>query len=547
MSEKLSTTATAERYEGYPAFEGMVAFRVQDATMPLFETDVSPECLWEAYLGKLPEARRQHYNCHACRRFIQKYGGLLRIENGHPFTILWAGEDVPSFFLPSVVAMQDLSLRARVTGVFLSPDRVWGTPEAGGWTHLAGPMFPSPFSERGKTAAQAMAEKTEDFKMLSRALADYSIDVARQAVRVLQADALSRGEKTLGVAQWFLTLHEKIEAVRGNRRENLIWQEVAVAPPGFAHIRSTMISTLLDDLLSGLSFDAISKRWSDKMHPLQYQRPTAAPAAGTVAQAEKLVEKLGLASALERRAARLEDVLAFEWRPPEPRVQRSGGVFGHLLNEQPKPGLNLPTTPITWEKFRRTILPGAQSIEIMVPSRGGFYGLVTAVHPDAAPLLQWDGLEGRPRNPVSWYFYHGGSNAVTWGLMPGWNPVSAVFLSPHNWQEPAKFTHQGAHAMFAIQNARAHLEIKVHDHGLVDLVDVMPRLVPKGQTADSAIVQAARVSYGEGTKHGERGPRLIRYLARTATRLRSRWWSSSSTTSCRSSSPASGSGTARPT
>lgn len=60
----------------------------------------------------------------------------------------------------------------------------------------------------------------------------------------------------------------------------------------------------------------------------------------------------------------------------------------------------------------------------------------------------------------------------------------------------------------------ARREIKVHDHGLVALVDVMPRLVPQGKTADFAIVQAARVSYGEGTKQVSEDRGLIRYLAR---------------------------------
>jgi thymidylate synthase (FAD) len=57
-------------------------------------------------------------------------------------------------------------------------------------------------------------------------------------------------------------------------------------------------------------------------------------------------------------------------------------------------------------------------------------------------------------------------------------------------------------------------EIPVHEHGFVALVDAMPRLIPDGQSADSAIVQAARVSYGEGTKkiHEDRG--LLRYLLR---------------------------------
>ena len=57
-------------------------------------------------------------------------------------------------------------------------------------------------------------------------------------------------------------------------------------------------------------------------------------------------------------------------------------------------------------------------------------------------------------------------------------------------------------------------EIKIADHGFVRLVDCMPRLVPDGQTADSAIVQAARVSYGEGTKKVNEDRGLIRYLMR---------------------------------
>src|SRR6266571_1689664 len=65
-----------------------------------------------------------------------------------------------------------------------------------------------------------------------------------------------------------------------------------------------------------------------------------------------------------------------------------------------------------------------------------------------------------------------------------------------------------------IMAGAARWEIKVHDHGLVALTDVMPRLVPAGKTADFAIVQAARVSYGAGTKQINEDRGLIRYLAR---------------------------------
>lgn len=68
--------------------------------------------------------------------------------------------------------------------------------------------------------------------------------------------------------------------------------------------------------------------------------------------------------------------------------------------------------------------------------------------------------------------------------------------------------------VYDVMDGAARWEIKVHEHGLVALVDVMPRFAPKGKTADFAIVQAARVSYGEGTKQVSEDRGLIRYLAR---------------------------------
>ncbi len=68
--------------------------------------------------------------------------------------------------------------------------------------------------------------------------------------------------------------------------------------------------------------------------------------------------------------------------------------------------------------------------------------------------------------------------------------------------------------MHDVMGGSGRWEVKVHDHGLVALLDVMPRLVPVGKTADFAIVQAARVSYGEGTKLVNEDRGLIRYLVR---------------------------------
>src|SRR5271156_1295118 len=65
-----------------------------------------------------------------------------------------------------------------------------------------------------------------------------------------------------------------------------------------------------------------------------------------------------------------------------------------------------------------------------------------------------------------------------------------------------------------VMGGSARWEVKIHEHGMVALLDVMPRFAPLGKTADFAIVQAARVSYGAGTKQVNEDRGLIRYLAR---------------------------------
>jgi thymidylate synthase (FAD) len=69
-------------------------------------------------------------------------------------------------------------------------------------------------------------------------------------------------------------------------------------------------------------------------------------------------------------------------------------------------------------------------------------------------------------------------------------------------------------AMRDVMGGDARWEIPCLDHGFVALVDCMPRLVPEGKTGDFAIVQAARVSYGQGTKQVSEDRGLVRYLMR---------------------------------
>lgn len=57
-------------------------------------------------------------------------------------------------------------------------------------------------------------------------------------------------------------------------------------------------------------------------------------------------------------------------------------------------------------------------------------------------------------------------------------------------------------------------EISCLNFGFVKILDVMPRIIREDQTADSYIADAARISYGEGTKTINDDRNLIRHLMR---------------------------------
>ncbi|MCU0684318.1 MAG: hypothetical protein MUF34_19100 [Polyangiaceae bacterium] len=383
---------------------------------PLFFTAATG--LWACFLDNLPPTMRQHYTCHTCRHFIERFGTLVSIDDaGRLTSALWA-DGAPSGFDRAFNALAVLVTAAEVDGVLVPATRVLGTPasrpNAAGkvWTHFAVEVS-RVHAHPLLSAEQVKAERREDKGMLTRGLAEFPLELVEQALALLTSGTLYRSEKCIGVATWLVALHRALAAASSpRRRDALVWRAAATAPAGFAHVRSGMIGTLLEDLAAGLDAAAIKRRFDEKMAPGQYMRAQVAPSAGNIAQAEKAIAGLKAAGALERRYARLADVPSFLWRPREAApVGPPGSVFGHLT---PKPKgqagkLALPPQTMTWEKFARTVLPDAIAIEAQTPtSPERFMALVTAANADAPPILQWD-TEGL-RNPMSWY-YHAGIDA----------------------------------------------------------------------------------------------------------------------------------------
>ncbi|NPC91435.1 hypothetical protein HOO54_04040 [Bacillus sp. WMMC1349] len=370
----------------------------------LFKTDVKN--LYDLYLANIPVEARQHYTCSECRRFINRYGHLVTIDDtGRTHSVIWDVDHTPTFFIPAVKAMKEAVINARVNGVFLPDEKRLGTPRTGQWTHLALEL-PREMTNRSmlKNAHQAMAEKKQQFETLTTAFISYSTDTVDKALTFIHSGTLYRGERVRPMAEWFKQSIEKVEAIQSShRREALIWLLAATAPEGFTSVRSSVLGSLLNDIEDGLSTDLIARRFKEKMDPAHYMRSQQGPSASAILEAERVVEKLGISESLKRRYALYEEIPSFLWQNRGfSKTPQSAGVFGHITPElkQPAHKMTVPNTVMTWEKFKRTVLPTVQNIEALVDHPSRLMALVTAADDHAPHILSWE-------NTFSWY-YHGG-------------------------------------------------------------------------------------------------------------------------------------------
>jgi hypothetical protein len=250
----------------------------------------------------------------------------------------------------------------------------------GAWHHLAVvPPAHRVFHARTKKhgASQEMALRRENFRLLNEGLAEYR-DVIGDAVAIVSTGALYRDEKIKGVATWLQTLAAATGATRGRNKSNLVWLAVATSPSGFSHLSTTVFGSLLQDLKSGVGVEDARRKFNAKMHPLQYQRPQAAPTEGNIAQAEALFKELGLEPALHRRFARFEELRGFVWQEPV-QEQADTSVFGHLKPKAAPERQSLACGKWTWTRFAAEILPTVSRMHMVVPGgRAAFAALVTA-------------------------------------------------------------------------------------------------------------------------------------------------------------------------
>ena len=434
-------------------------FAAIPVTEPLFLVESAD--LFDVFLGTLPANLRQHYTCRACRHFVNRFGGLVTVQsNGSLQSAIWPSLDKlqhPALgpFVASIVALHNTATEHPVNQALVTADITLGTPMANGWDHFAIQLqkqrvHASPL----KSVDAQRAEYQQEQDMLTRGLTEFGATQIQRTIDMLKSGALQRPEKGLPMAEWVLTQSMRVSQVNHQRAANLLWLISRTAPAGFNHIRSGMLGTLLDDIVKGTPPAQIVARWNALTDPSQYMRAQTAPAAGNLRRAETIIQQMEAAGSLQRRYCVRADVTETLWVKPEseglrPNAAVNYPVFGHIQPKQkatPQPRTyDIPAQTMTWEKFARTLLADAASIELHVPQKAQLAALVTAVNPESPPILQWD-------NPVS--VYAAQAQTASWNLRPGdWASVDFITPMPYHWSGNAA-PNQKPGVLLALQGCR---------------------------------------------------------------------------------------------
>lgn len=420
----------------------------------LFVVDPGP-LMYPEFIDGLPEDVREEHNCRACADFIERTGHQVFISaDGEVIPAYWDHTVVPAMYKPAVKAIQKRVAKGSIMFQLFTDREVIGT------AYDTFPHFHLKHECQAcivettelENADQSKAFSREDHRNLLRSLFDFNITILRQVKHLLDNDQIPNGQIIADRLNWLIKIQIDLErAVIGNgRRKNIIWRYVAEAPAGWCAVRGSILGKMLRSMKEGEELETIIAEFAERAKAENYMRATAAPTEGNLNRAEKIIASLDLKESLERRYAALDEVPTI-WSPAAEKADakhiKGAGVFDALRSstKRKKPveveNTTVDIVTVTFAKFRDKVLPNARKLEMyIVRGNGPFAGCMTAVHPDANPILQWDADD--QRNPLSLYAYNGGSAPEHWGLTANtWVEIKGIMLAPymmHNEQAHSK-------------------------------------------------------------------------------------------------------------
>ena len=402
----------------------------------LYRVDIDPDLLWETYLNSFPEGTnpiyktRREYDCSACRQFVKHLGGVVSIVENQVVTI-WDGRP-EGFAHPVLHAMAELVRHQPIQNRYIHTEHSVGVcknrqllddKSVKEWSHFY-VTLPRDVVFRGVDIGPTLAAARATHDVMARGLAEIDIETIDTVIELISQGSLYRGEEHLPSLQAFRALRQQYERARD--KDVFVWDNSSVLA---GRIRNTVIGTLLVDLVSGVDLEAAVNSFEAKVAPTNYKRPKALVTKAMVLNAQKVVDELGLTSALDRRYARIDDITINNVLFADRSAKKAMSAFDEVAAGVPvSPKSLAKVEEVGIEDFITKILPRAESLEVMFENRHApnLVSLIAPVDPTAKQLFKWP-------NNFSWSYVGEVADSIKERVKAAGGNVTGDFRASLSW------------------------------------------------------------------------------------------------------------------
>lgn len=379
----------------------------------LFRVAVDKDTLWDTYLNSFPDGSnpiyrtRTQHDCNCCKQFIRSVGNVVAIIDSKIVSIWKCSIPGEPEYQQVADALAAVCESSTITDEFLTDSVTAGrektfeqlvSGEVHQWNHFH-VQVPRKFVKAASDIPTILSKSRSSFGVFMRALEETSLEDIDTVLELICQKTLYRGEEHEYALTEFRKALFKYKSLSGNKSE-YVWSILANTAGSVTNFRNSVIGTLIADLSSGKSLDDAVGAYEAKVAPSNYKRPTALVTKSMIDSAKKTVESLGLASALERRYATLQDItinnVLFADRSTKSKIMNS--VFD-TLSPTASDKASDKIEEIGIDRFIEHVLPKIAGMEILVSNShtANLVSLIAPVDPTAAKLFKWD-------NQFSWSY-----------------------------------------------------------------------------------------------------------------------------------------------
>lgn len=420
---------------------------VFDARLPEQMADLA-----DLYEANLPYEGLGDGSCRTCRDFVSTYGALVyHKEDGTPVAALWNEEEVeprykPLFAImskavieiyniPSIQLASKISL-AQDAGALPFTADYWraGVKERGRFHHLYIDFGDEQSyvggAERGRLhdSIQFILWFLSDCKRLPRL--ERMIAYAKVTDSLVDDTSLINALANMKSIMAFWKEPADVEYLKERNHKALAFARgVAHLVHGYTkQLRGGAASVFFTDIGDPATIpERDLLRYLEMTSPANHKRVTREFNQRALELAEKKIIESGLDQTLIRRSVEKGDDLPYIWKgkvkeKAKLQILSELNVKGEN-RELPKEYLN---KKVSWESFLQKYAHAMDKISLLVPYRGLFTGVITAVFKDAPNITLWN-------NPMTAWTYLNGSKAESWNLVSGTLvDVTGIMRSPEH-------------------------------------------------------------------------------------------------------------------